>query len=108
MSVAEPRLHIEANAAYAYYAGDYRKSLNIILGGSNTASVPLFDPAILDKSLEERANKLSRETYSTVMRTCTKLEEAGWAGYLADASQKYVSTRLALDDLASPWLNLPL
>ena len=84
---------VEANAAYAYYAGDYRRCLNVILGGSYTASVPPFSSTSLDGAIEDRANSLSRETYSTVMRTCVKLEETGWAGYFADASSKYVSAR---------------
>ncbi|GHJ85577.1 hypothetical protein NliqN6_1979 [Naganishia liquefaciens] len=94
---------LDANAAYAYYAGDYRKCLNIILGGSYDATVPPFSSATLDKAVENRANALSREIYSTVMRTCVKLNEAGWAGYLADASQKYwkISGHAGLAESAS-------
>lgn len=83
----------DANAAYAYYAGHYRKSLSIIIGGSYTADVPAFGLAAaeLDAALKDRANKLSREMYDTAMRTCVQLKDSGWAGYLADVSQKYVS-----------------
>jgi hypothetical protein len=87
---------LDANAAYAYYAGDYRKSLSIIIGGSYTSHVPAlgFASGELETSMKERANKVSREMYDTAMRASVQLEDSGWAGYLAAASRKYVSTRI--------------
>lgn len=42
----------------------------------------------------QRANKVSREMYDTAMRASVRLEDSGWAGYLADVSSKYVSVKI--------------
>lgn len=82
----------DANAAYAYYSGDYRKSLSIILGGSYTAYVPELGAATTEDetTMKEKAKKVSREMFDVAMRACVRLEDSGWAGYLADTSSKYV------------------
>lgn len=86
----------DANAAYAYYACDYRKSLSIIVGGSYTSHVPALGSGTTEDetAMKERANKVSREMYDTAMRASVRLEDSGWAGYLADASSKYVSVKI--------------
>jgi hypothetical protein len=93
-ATSSPKTDLEpdANAAYAYYAGDYRKSLSIIVGGSYTSCVPAFGCASSEDEtdMKERAKKVSREMYDVAMRACVRLEDSGWAGYLADASSKYV------------------
>ncbi|KAJ9108973.1 hypothetical protein QFC21_000296 [Naganishia friedmannii] len=85
---------IDANVAYEFYAGNYRKSLNVLLGRTETDDTPppcASPTAKTETDMETRVDKLSREMFDCGMRTCVKLNDAQWAGYLADASRKYWS-----------------
>ncbi|KAJ9097348.1 hypothetical protein QFC19_006816 [Naganishia cerealis] len=79
-------------AAYEESKRNYRESLNTLLGKIETDKTP--PPAVSpssenEKILKNRVDKLSREMFDTAMRTCVKLNDVKWAGYVADASQKY-------------------
>ncbi|KAJ9125321.1 hypothetical protein QFC22_000278 [Naganishia vaughanmartiniae] len=84
----------DANVVYEFYAGNYRKSLNVLLGRTENDDTPPPSASPTSKAETEMKNKidkLSREMFDCGMCTCVKLDDAEWAGYLADASRKYWS-----------------
>lgn len=95
-----PPIHrsLDANVAYEFYAGNYRKSLNALLGRTETDDTPppssASPTAKTEIDLKNTVDKLSREMFDCGMRTCVKLNDSQWAGYLADAGRKYVSPPL--------------